>query len=281
MSYKTILVHVDGPDRNGGVVTLAASMAARFEAHLIGTAVTGFPLERYFGDSFAANAAILNETLLILQQQARNRLAGFDLQARAAGVDSIEQSLIEDDPAMAICRRAPCSDLVVLGQSNPDRFNPFLNDDFPQQVLLHGGRPVIVVPYAGCFLQIGTRVVVGWDGSAEAARALTGALPLLKRAESVQVLSLDTARNGSADDLGAGVDIALYLARHGVVVEVMQRTVSSADQIGNALLSSAADFGADLIVMGGFAHSRIRELLWGGVTQSILAEMTVPVLLAH
>lgn len=281
MSYKTILVHVDGPDRKGGAVTVAASIAARFDAHLIGTAVTGFPLERYFGDSFAANAAILNETLLILKQQARNRLTSFELQARVANVCFIEQSLLEDDPAVAICRRALYSDLVILGQSNPDRFTPMLNDDFPQQVLLHSGRPVIVVPSAGCFLQTGTRVVVGWDGSVEAARALTGALPLLKRAEAVQVLTIAMAWSGLTNALGAGDDIALFLARHGVVVEVMQRIVSSTDQIGNALLSSAGDFGADLIVMGGFAHSRILEMLWGGVTRSILAEMTVPVLLAH
>ncbi|GAC1430494.1 MAG: universal stress protein [Burkholderiaceae bacterium] len=280
MSYKTILVHVSEPTIVSQGVMVAAKLAVQFEAHLVGIAVTGLSAQAYFGDSIGSGAAILVETLASLRKQAGDRLAKFEIEARAAGVLSIEQRLVDDEAGVGIGVQARYSDLVVLSQINPEAFIPFLRDDFSEHVLVHSGRPVLVVPYAGHFETIGRRVLFGWDGSVEAARAVTAALPILKRAELVQVIVLN---KGSSRPHGphAGTDVALYLARHGVTVEVVEHTASTETDAGNRLLSCAADFSADLIVMGGYAHPRLRERLWGGVTQTILASMTVPVFMAH
>jgi nucleotide-binding universal stress UspA family protein len=142
------------------------------------------------------------------------------------------------------------------------------------------GRPILVVPYAGHFARIGQRVVIGWDASREAARAVNDAMPLLAAAEAVTVLTIDPEQSPRGHGEIPGADIALHLARHGVTAQV-ERTVSAGIGIGNTLLSRAADLEADLLVMGAYGHSRVRELLLGGVTRTMLTSMTLPVLMAH
>jgi len=140
------------------------------------------------------------------------------------------------------------------------------------------GRPVLIVPRYGTFETVGERVLVAWNGSREATRAVHDALPLLKLASSVTVLSIDPEHD--TGDRIPGADIALHLARHGVAAEGMS-TVGLDISVGDLLLSRAADLGADLIVMGAYGHSRVRELVLGGATRHILQHMTVPVLMSH
>jgi nucleotide-binding universal stress UspA family protein len=174
--------------------------------------------------------------------------------------------------------QARYADLVVLGQAAAAEDNEgSLLPDLPDYVLLNCGRPVLLVPRTGRFPTIGKRVMVAWNGSVEAAKAVTAALPLLRGAEQVTL----TVLGNSADTLGEspGADIALYLARHGVNVEVLRRP-EAADP-GKAILSLAADFNVDLLVMGAYGHSRFREMMLGGATRTILATATLPVLMAH
>ena len=124
-------------------------------------------------------------------------------------------------------------------------------------------------------------MVIAWDGSLEASRAVSGAIPLLRQADLVQVAVFDPEIGPAAHGEEPGADIALYLARHGVKVDVERQRTGNEIDIGNAILSHVADFGADLLVMGGYGHARVREILMGGVSRTILRSMTIPVLMSH
>jgi nucleotide-binding universal stress UspA family protein len=140
------------------------------------------------------------------------------------------------------------------------------------------GRPVLVVPRYGTFERLGERVLIAWNGSREATRAVHDAIPILKRAITVTVLSIDPEVDSPPRTPSA--DITLHLARHGIAAEAA--STSSVDfGVGNALLSRAADLGADLIVMGAYGHSRMREMVLSGATRHLLQNMTVPVLMSH
>jgi nucleotide-binding universal stress UspA family protein len=182
----------------------------------------------------------------------------------------------EADPAL----HARYADLAILGQLDPDRGDSELTKPRPEQVALVSGRPVLVVPYAGHFDSIGRRVLVAWNASREAARAVSDAMPLLAAAELVTVLTIDPREGPNGHGEIPGADISLHLARRGVKAET-DRTVSAGLPVGEVMLSRAADLGADLIVMGAYGHSRARELLLGGATRSLLRSMTVPVLMSH
>jgi nucleotide-binding universal stress UspA family protein len=169
--------------------------------------------------------------------------------------------------------RAKASDLVILGQHDPDEPAGLKH---PEAVILACGRPALVVPYVGQFHQVGDNVLIAWNGSRESARAAHDALPLMPWSGAVTVLSVET--EDAAMPLGS--DLAGHLQRHGLKVTA-ERTVSDELSVADAILSRAADFGSDLIVMGAYGHSRLREWILGGATRDILRSMTVPVLMAH
>jgi nucleotide-binding universal stress UspA family protein len=168
------------------------------------------------------------------------------------------------------------ADLLVMGQDDPESGNAGLLE----AVLFDSGRPVLAIPFAGTFKTIGRRVLVGWNASREASRAVHDALPLLAKAESTCVFLANPKRGLAAHGEEPGADIARHLARHGLKVEVAK---TIADDVADSalLLNHASDMGADLLVMGAYGHSRLREFILGGVTRSLLREMTVPVLLSH
>lgn len=283
MSYKTILVHVSQSRHAPERIKLAAKIAIAENAHLIGAAATAVPFQFYLPGVFGESNAALSVYLEFLRSRANAALAEFHAISEQAGVASVEQRIVDDEAGAAISLQARYSDLVVIGQTDPEEPSPDLSDDFPEFVVLNCGRPVLIVPYAGRFDSIGKRVLVAWDASMEATRAVTAAIPLLKRASLVQVAVFNPEADPRKHGEQPGADIALYLARHGieVEVEVLQRSADTDVDVGNALLSHAADFGADLLVMGGYGHSRFRQVLLGGVTDTILKTMTVPTLMAH
>ena len=164
----------------------------------------------------------------------------------------------------------------MLGQDDPESDNTGVLET----VLFDSGRPVLAIPFAGSLPTIGKRVLVGWNASREASRALHDALPLLAKAESATVFLANPKGGLGAHGEEPGADIARHLARHGVKVNVAKAV---ADDVSDSalLLNHASDMGADLLVMGAYGHSRLREFILGGVTRSLLREMTVPVLLSH
>jgi len=280
MSYRTILVHVDKSANTASRITLAANLADREGAHLVGTAMTGVPRYMYAGSPFDLTGAMVTEYVRFASTRADEALAAFEEITARIGVQSVESRRREEDEYFGLCLQARYADLVVLSQANAeDRDTGGLLLDLPEYVVLNCGRPVLLVPKAGEFESVGSRPLIAWNGSMEAARAITAAIPLLKRANKVTVALFDAqvGDNGHGEEPGA--DIALYLARHGVKVEV-QRNRSPIDA-GKAILSLATDLNADLLVMGAYGHSRFREVMLGGATRTVLATMTLPVLMVH
>lgn len=277
MAYKTILVHVDESAHASARIAIAAAIARTQDAHLIGTAVTG--ASRYLAQTrmLADLAANLHNHLDFLRQRAQRGLEDFEASAQKLGLSSFEKRLVDDEAGSGICLQARYADLIVIGQHDPHEISPVTMPDFPQYVVLNAGRPVLLVPYAGKRCNIGNRVLIAWNGSMEATRAMTDAIPLLKRAAMIDALEFN-ARAQKQDPQRAG-DMAWYLARHGIKVNIMHRRTEQ--EAGAALLSAARELGSDLIVMGGYGHSRFREILLGGVTNTVLEEMAVPVLMSH
>lgn len=281
MTYKTILVHVDQSSRADARIALAARLAADEQGYLIGAAVSGFMPQLYGANPMMMAAPMPQGELDACRARAGLALDNFEHVARGVGVDAIERRLSDDTAQFSIVLQARYADLVVVGQDNPGDPETVATFDLPEYAALQGGRPVLVVPYAGQFERIDRHALVAWDGSRAATRALTDALPLLRRSASVTLVLFNPARQYGVHGELPGADIALFLARHGVKVAVLRQDTPPGLDVGNALLSLAADVAADLLVMGAYGHMRWREVLMGGVTRTVLQSMTLPVLMSH
>ncbi len=278
MSYRTIVVHADRAANIEARIAVAAALALREEAHLVGAAMTGMPRSMLAGRSYEGSGVFLADYLRRANERVQQALDDFTGTVQKLGVPSYESRSSNDDEYAGLCMQARYADLLVLGQAAPSRRGEDnLLPDLPDYVLLNCGRPVLLVPRSGRFPVVGKRVLVAWNGSVEAAKAVTAALPLLRGAERVTLAVL----GDSADTLGEspGADIALYLARHGVNVEVLRRPAPV--DPGDAILALACELGVDLLVMGAYGHSRFREMMLGGATRTVLATTTIPVLMAH
>jgi nucleotide-binding universal stress UspA family protein len=279
MSYKTVLVHIDETSRSNFRVRLAAEIALIDGAHLIGTAVTGVSRFIYQDGNISANDPNLTIHLNFLRERAEKATASFNKTVNELGLSSYESAIANDEAGGGIGLQARYSDLVVIGQTNPDEPSPSVLPDFPEYIVMNSGRPVLIIPYTGDFETLAKRPLISWDASRESTRAVTDAIPLLKRADLVQVAIFNLKTQADAHGEQPGADIALFLARHGVNVEISVHKTST--DIGNALLSLSHDLDSDMIVMGGYGHSRLREMIMGGVTKTVLESMTVPVFMSH
>lgn len=279
MEYKSILVHLDASPRCAERVAIATRLALDFDAHLTGLYAATFHVPS------AALAEGAEQFAEVWRQQHRERAseaAGrFREHTARAGLGQAEVRVADGDPARAVALFARYADLLVLGQPDPDEDRSLLGvpAEFAEQAIQSVSRPVLVVPYAGTFPRLGERVLVAWDTSRTATRAVTDALPILKRAANVTVLVVNPESTGDHGDV-PGADIALYLARHGVKVEAMENHTREVEP-GTWLVSRACDLQSDLIVMGGYGHSWLRDLVFGGVTRSVMGQMTVPILMEH
>ena len=277
MAYKTIAVWIDA--KRSAAVEAAIKLAQQFGAHLTGLShvdVTRLPpyIRAHLGEELA------REQLRRAESDAAAAGAGFETLARRAGLPSVEVRRLIGDPVQALAVSARYADLIVMGQVDMETADGPGERDFPDHAIIGSGRPTLMIPYAGSFATFGQHAVVAWSATRESTRAVTDALPLLQRAKKVTVIVGDAKPGVGGHGETPGADIALYLARHGVQVEVSQERTAGID-VGSLLLSRISDLSADLLVMGGYGHSRMRELVLGGVTRTILREMTVPVLMSH
>ena len=276
MALKDLLVHVDNDDACTARIDVAVTLAARHEAHLTGLHVMSWPhLPGYVESQLPP--AFHEEQRRELDERARQAAARFHEHARRGGVTP-EWRTTEGDVLGMVGLHARYVDLTVLGQGVDLRDPSGELAWLPEELVLGVGRPVLIVPRYGTFPTVGERVLIAWNGSREATRAVNDALPILRGAATVIVLSIDA--EGEPARRVAGADIALHLARHGIRVEAAS-TRSVDLPVGDVLLSFAADCGADLLVMGAYGHSRLREMLLGGATRHLLQHMTVPVLMSH
>jgi len=279
MTYKTILVHLDQSAHTANRIKYAAALAALSSGHVVGAAMTG--LSRYvFADGLtSSNDPTLMHHVEFLRKYATESTHSFEKLANQEGANSIESRLIDDDAVDGMVLQARYSDLLVIGQTDPHSTVPGVFPNFPEQVVLNSARPVLIIPYANTFTKLFSHPLIAWDGSTAATRAITAALPILTQAKKVDLVVFNANDEKFVHGNEPGADVSLFLSRHGVKIQVVSHNVKT--DIGQALLSVAADFGNDVIVMGGYGHSRLRETLLGGVTKTIFAAMTVPVLIAH
>jgi len=277
--YKDILVVADGTKRARGRVELAASLAERFDAHLIGLypSILGDARSQSFYDVPLLDPVYRDFTQRVQEETASAQAQFEEIAGRRC--PSREWREARGNPSQIAGLHGRYVDLIVLGQLDPDEVSAPLSRPLPEEVALEAGRPVLVIPYAGNFPEVGGDALVAWDGSRSATRAVNDAMPLLAAARSVTVLTIDRKHPTDHGAVSA-CDIAQHLARHGVKAQV-ETLVAVTTGIGEMLLSRAADLSADLLVMGAYGHSRVRELILGGVTRTIIESMTLPVLMAH
>jgi nucleotide-binding universal stress UspA family protein len=272
MDIKDILLLADSA--SAAANHYAASLAAKLDAHLtVATPVIDPATVIAFSDeSSALVAAALDEAKKEAEAIAKDVMAAAEREQVAAqtqfvsfGVGTIGETL---------GRLIHRFDLTIIEQPNPAV--PTERRSLINAALFDSGRPLLVTPY----VQRGTRaetILVAWDNSVHAARALADALPWLRKAKKVEVASIEDVNK---DDVAAShPGLREHLARHGIAAEC--RMLSSAGDVGNTLLSYSFDMGADLLVMGAYGHSRLRELILGGATREILASMTLPALMSH
>jgi len=279
MGYKTVVVHVNSSGETERRVRLASQIVRMSKGRLVGAAMSGISRFLYADHATAMGVSLAAQCIDEARENARDSLRRFESQCQMLDLHSFESRLLDDQAADGLVLQSRYSDLVVLGQVNPDAPVSPLEEETPEYVAMNSARPVLVVPYAGHFEAPFKRVLVAWDGSMEATRAITAALPLLEQAGQVTLAVFNAGREPDAHGSEPGADMALYLARHGIKVEVSSQV--TAIDIGSALLSFAADTDADLLVMGCYGHSRFREIMLGGASRTVLQSMTLPVLMAH
>lgn len=277
MTYRSILVALDATPANGARTDIAIALARQFEAHLIGLAPTAaLDAQARHGAAAMADAAAAASELLLAEAMASAQ--GFRKRCTSEALPSFE-ALADPSPAStSLVLRAQCADLLIMSQPDPSVPGHRQQEAELEQVLLACARPVLLIPYTHREPVRTQRVLVAWDGSPESVRALTDALPLLRRAGQVTLMHWRRDAQGTGP-LARLAGIRQWLAFQGVDAEVRDEVTTVS--IGDALLNAASDTGADLIVMGAYGHARWTERLFGGVSRTLLASMTAPVLMSH
>jgi nucleotide-binding universal stress UspA family protein len=279
MTFKNIVVHVDTSAQCKQRLDVASNLARSFGAHLSGVYAIPPALTAMMMTAEYFPAELVAEQEERERERAKEAKAIFDKYMADAGI-AAEWRQREGALARVVAMNARYADIAVLSQADASSEYAGEAMELPADVALTAGRPVLVIPYIGAWKTLGSHVLVGWNASRESTRAVNDALPLLQRAKKVTVLAINPERGVDAHGEVPGADIALHLARHGVKAEASQ-TVAGDIDVGDVILSRASDLGADLIVIGAYGHSRVREIVLGGVTRHLLQHMTVPILMSH
>ena len=261
MPIKSILVVVSGAEESNPALALAFTLAQKYTARIAALYVKPVVMVYSDGMGFDMTPSVIEAQQAYLQSAADKAESVTKAQAAQAGYE-IEWRCEEGDELNIAAAQARVSDIVLA------------NPEVARDLMFEAGIPVLAVPH-GASADLGKRVLVAWNGSRECARAVRDARDLLKKAEQVLVAVFDPPHGK-----GMGHDIAALLASHGANVSVREM-LSDGDNIGNLLLQEAKANGCGLIVMGGYGHSRFREWVLGGVTDAILHDAQIPVLLSH
>jgi nucleotide-binding universal stress UspA family protein len=275
---KDVLVNLSVAGRRDPACDYAISVANAFNAHLAGIAIAYDPT----GPAIAGGCEVMlpgwvEEERSKAAERAKAAAAKFEAATRREGL-SAETRVLNTTVSKAphlFAQIARGFDLSLVQQNDLER--PEYQDSIITAALFDSGRPVLIVPYIQTEGLRLNRVMLCWDGGRNAARAIGDAQPLLARAKAIELVTVSA--HIKSDELREA-DIALHLARHRLKVEI-QNIISTSLDVPNAILSHAAETSADLIVMGGYGHSRLREFILGGATRGILATMTVPTFMSH
>jgi nucleotide-binding universal stress UspA family protein len=275
---KNILTNFAIRDHVDRLLNVAAPLARRYDARVDGLHVVP-QIQIYADAGLSAGSAIYKTQEEFFDTEAKAIETAFASRCKSEGIDNSWRHLTAGtgsamQKAVAAGRLA---DLVLAAQYDPE--NPAAAY-FPEDLVMGCGRPVIMVPYAGTFGDIGSRILIAWNGGREAARAVFDALVLFKPDAAINILTAENGGHGEVAAITAPEALAQALARHGFKTAI-NHSRGGELTVGEDILSRAADFSADLIVMGGYGHTRLRETVFGGATRTILEHMTVPVLMAH
>ncbi len=280
MSFRTILANLNETANNEAVIATAAALAHEFEASVTGLYVVPaapvYPAARYepIPEMFETHREYFHRQSASVEVAFKSGLSGNSPRHRLR-IDNSASPLIGD----SVIEQGRSFDLILLSKTDS---KPELGVelDFVPRIAVAAGRPVMVVPFNVPLAFIPETVVIGWNGSREAARALFDSLPFLKRAKTVHVVWVDPPAERSRQKTGAGDGIAHALDLHGIKAAVTP-VDSRAESAGDVLLQKATDLGAGLLVIGAYGHSRLSEFILGGVTRTVLRDMACPVLLSH
>ncbi len=277
MALHNILVHIDDTPHCQKRVKIALKIASQNDTGLTCVYAKTDPdlrsfesnLDRYRRQHQASSDAA---------HQRYNTLAsetGVDLHWETAKFPNAAEAVT--DQLVAYTRTA---DMVIVGQYDEESDDGSVPNDMPERLVLETGRPVLVIPYAGNFDSMGENVVIAWDTGRESVRAVNDALPLLKSSKKVKVVIINPKKPSKRSDVLPAIDITSQLKHHGIPAKSDTFNMKELDE-GNLILNTLAEEQADLLVMGAYGHHRFRELILGGVTQSIFEHMTTPVLMSH
>ena len=274
---KDIIVNLSVTKNDSTVGNYAVSVAAALQAHLTGIAFIYDPIVPISGTGYIP-ADVIESQRADNETAADAAIKDFTTTTDRAGISAEPQSLTASLTGAGdqFARMARRFDLAIVGQAQPEMST--MEQIIGETTLFESGRPMIMVPYIQKAPFKTGNVMICWDGSRTAARAVADAIPILGKSSRIEIVSV-TSERGKKDEI-EGVDIDQHLARHGLKVDVHRISKGNID-VADALLSHAADSAADLMVMGGYGHSRLREFVLGGVTRSIFQSMTLPVLLSH
>lgn len=281
MSYQTLLVYVGLASQVKSLLNVAQQIADKGEnVHVIGLhVIPQIPVYPDMAFMVTSEMADLQRDALLKQKNEVKE--AFETEMEKLHV-SWEWRVVEANGKLVadrVLEHGRCVDLIIGAQDDPENDND-TQHGIAEQVMIRAGRPVLFVPYVGHFNAIGKKVMVAWNASRESARATFDALPLLKSADEVEVIWANPQDLGSDELDLPGSEISGVLARHGITVAASQ-TVNTDVAFADELLSRLSDQGFDLLVMGGYGHSRFREFIFGGATRLVLKQMTVPVLMSH
>lgn len=280
MNLTNILVHVDASERAAERIRLAANIAQTVDAHVTGVFVIPDPyVAAYMASGYVPVEIFESQREEAMKQSGDAKKLFDDLVSRAGakGEYRTEEGTVSD----VVARHARYADVAVVGKGDRDEPVKYPYPELSGDLVMTCGRPVLVVPNAGHFESVGKRVLVCWNASREATRAVNDALPFLAMADKVTILAVNPGKSGNGDHGEIpSADIALHLARHGVKAEASNTAADGID-ISDVILARASDLGSDLIVSGAYGHSRTREWVFGGVTENLMRDTTVPVLMSH
>lgn len=281
MTLKNIEVFIDATPEGERRADYAATLAHRCGAHLAGIHVISASRPESRADAFAVGEKATRSSLA-WQKAADEAVTAtvrrrFEAISAKRDVNSEFREIRRGGPNEDLILNSLHSDLVVIGQRELNELPGYLS---AERLLLASGTPILVVPSGWTSETIGRKILVGWNASREARRAVTDALPFLVAASSVTILVVDPDKRADRHGEEPGADIALHLARHGVHVEV-ERVSSHGAPVADIILTHAADRGVDLIVIGAYSHARSVEVVFGGVTRTLLKEAPIPVLMSR
>jgi nucleotide-binding universal stress UspA family protein len=275
MAFRSILVHLADDPRHALRLDLALEMARRHKAHLTALYTHSSANMPAGIEGRGASLRYIAEAAETGLEKTQAMAAEFEEHCQQYGITG-EWHFEEGDPLDLLAQYAHLADLTIVSQTDPATLEDRLTFHRMDHLALSVGCPVLVIPREGEVAVPGSRILIAWKPHSQSARAVHEALPLLEKAERVTVFSVVPAEH----DFVPGADIATRLARHGVKVEV-RSDIGTGGNTGEVILATARDIDCDLIVMGAYGHSRLREMVLGGVSYHVLNHATIPVLTSH